>query len=152
MGLACRTIDGRDRRGQTVVMDDPAFDLSRTFIHLGLGSRAVPLPDFVWTQECMEAYERDHGSDGVEGRLVCITPQDATWDSWERHPSGEEVVVLLSGRVDVIQDLDGEHRVVSLVPGRAVVNPTGIWHTADVHEPGDALFITPGMGTEHKPR
>jgi hypothetical protein len=27
-----------------------------------------------------------------------------------------------------------------------------VWHTADVHEPGDALFITPGQGTENVPR
>ena len=36
--------------------------------------------------------------------------------------------------------------------GERVLNPPGVWHTADVHEPGDALFITPGEGTEHKPR
>jgi hypothetical protein len=27
-----------------------------------------------------------------------------------------------------------------------------VWHTADVHAPADALFITPGLGTEHEPR
>jgi hypothetical protein len=27
-----------------------------------------------------------------------------------------------------------------------------VWHTADVHEPGDAVFITPGRGTENRPR
>jgi hypothetical protein len=26
-----------------------AFDLSATYIHLGLGARATPLPDFEWT-------------------------------------------------------------------------------------------------------
>lgn len=90
-------------------------------------------------------------SDGREGRLVCITPQSATWDTWERHPAGEEVVVLLSGRVDLVQDFDGDERVVALRPGQAAVNPAGVWHTARVHEPGAALFITPGAGTEHKP-
>ena len=65
---------------------------------------------------------------------------------------GEEVVLLLSGRVDLIQRIDGGERRVALGPGQAVVNPPGVWHTADVHEPGDALFITPGRGTEHEPR
>jgi hypothetical protein len=42
--------------------------------------------------------------------------------------------------------------VVELRPGEAVVNPRNVWHTATVHEPGDALFVTPGRGTEHRPR
>jgi mannose-6-phosphate isomerase-like protein (cupin superfamily) len=129
---------------------DP-FDLSRTYVHLGLGVRAVPLPDFEFTPEYLKAYESAHASDGDEGRLVCITPQDATWDSWERHPAGEEVVLLISGRVDLVQDFGDTERVIPLHPGEAVINPTGVWHTARVHEPGQALFITPGRGTEHRP-
>jgi uncharacterized cupin superfamily protein len=61
-------------------------------------------------------------------------------------------VALLSGRVDVIQELSEGTRVVQLRPGRAMINPKGIWHTSDVHEAGVALFITPGAGTEHKAR
>jgi mannose-6-phosphate isomerase-like protein (cupin superfamily) len=131
-------------------MADP-FDLSKTFIHLGLGVTATPLPDFEWSQTFMEAYGTSTASDGDEGRLVCVVEQDATWDSWERHPAGEEVVYLISGRVDVIQELDDGERVVELHPGEAMVNPPNVWHTAHVHEPGAALFITPGRGTEHKP-
>jgi uncharacterized cupin superfamily protein len=133
-------------------MSDPVFDLSRTFVHLGLGTRAVPVPDFAWTPEFLAQYEASFADDGDEGRLVCVVAQDATWDTWERHPAGEELVVLLTGRVDLIQDLDGRHQVVELHPGQAVVNPRNIWHTATVHEPGDALFVTPGRGTEHRSR
>jgi hypothetical protein len=58
----------------------------------------------------------------------------------------------MSGRAVLIQDLpDGENRCV-LDPGHAVINPRGVWHTSDVLEPGMALFITPGFGTEHRPR
>jgi mannose-6-phosphate isomerase-like protein (cupin superfamily) len=128
------------------------FDLKSTFIHLGLGARATPLPDFRWTPEYLAGYEQRFASDGDEGRIVVMNLQDATWDQWERHPAGEEVVVLLSGRVDLIQEIDGSERRVELRPGLAVVNPPGVWHTAEVHEPGDALFITPGRGTEHRPR
>jgi mannose-6-phosphate isomerase-like protein (cupin superfamily) len=128
-----------------------AFDLASTFVHLGLGSTATVLPDFTWTAECLDAYAARFASDGNDGRLVCITPQSETWDTWERHPAGEEVVVLLSGRIDLVQDLDGVEHVVALRPGQAMVNPVGVWHTARVHEPGVALFITPGAGTEHKP-
>ena len=58
-----------------------SFDLSRVYVHLGLGARAGKLPDFTWSEEYLRR-----------------------------------------------------------------------WHTADVHEPGSALFITPGRGTEHRPR
>ena len=85
-----------------------------------------------------------------EGRLVTMFTQAATWEMWERHPAGEELVVLLSGRVDLVQDIDGVHRLVEMHPGQAVINPRNVWHTAIVHEPGDALFITPGRGTEHR--
>jgi mannose-6-phosphate isomerase-like protein (cupin superfamily) len=128
-----------------------AFDLSRTFVHLGQGSTATPLPDFTWSQEHVEAYRNRFASDGSEGRLVCVIAQEATWDGWERHPAGEEVVFLISGRVDVVQEIDGADHVVELRPGDAMVNPVNVWHTARVHEPGLALFITPGDGTEHRP-
>jgi mannose-6-phosphate isomerase-like protein (cupin superfamily) len=131
--------------------DDGAFDLSTTFVHLGRGPTATPLPDFTFSPEVLEAYESRFSSDGNDGRLVCITPQEATWDSWERHPAGEEVVVLLSGRIDLVQEIDGTERLVELHPGEAVINPPGVWHRGIVHEPGRALFITPGRGTEMRP-
>jgi quercetin dioxygenase-like cupin family protein len=131
---------------------DGPFDLSSTFVHLGLNATATPLPDFQWTPEYLASYEERFAADGGEGRIVVMNRQDETWPQWERHPAGEEVVVLLSGRVDLIQEIDGEERTVELAPGQAVVNPPNTWHTANVHEPGEALFITPGKGTEHRPR
>lgn len=128
-----------------------AFDLSDVFIHLGLGSAATPLPDFAWSPEYMAGYHERFAEDGSEGRLVCVVAQDKTWDTWERHPAGHEVVVLLSGRVDLVQEIDGGEHVVELRPGQAVINPPGVWHTARVHEPGAGLFITPGRGTEVRP-
>ena len=133
-------------------MADDGFALEKTFVPLGLGSVAVALPDFQWDEDYLEEYSNRFLSDGDEGRLVCVTPQEETWTYWERHPAGDELVVLLSGRVGVIQDLpDGPH-VVELRPGRAMINPRGVWHTSDVHEPGGALFVTPGAATEHRPR
>jgi len=133
-------------------MVDNGFPLDRSFVHLGLGSVAIPLPDFTWDEECLEEYTRRFASDGDDGRLVCITAQDQTWTDWERHPTGDEVVVLLSGRLDVVQELPSGANKVQLRPGQATINPKGVWHTSDVHEAGLALFITPGAGTEHKAR
>jgi hypothetical protein len=50
-------------------MSDDAFDLSRTFVHLGLGARATPLPDFEWSAGYLARYEDEHAADGDEGRL-----------------------------------------------------------------------------------
>jgi mannose-6-phosphate isomerase-like protein (cupin superfamily) len=129
-----------------------AQDLRTVPLHLGLGSRAVPLAGWSWAPEQLAAYGARFAADGPEGRLVMIFEQDASWDSWERHPAGDEVVVLLSGRADLILEIDGDQRRIALAPGEAVINPAGVWHTADVHEPGSILTITPGQGTEHRPR
>ena len=128
------------------------FALADSPIHLGRGATAVPLPDFSWSAEYLAAYVERFAADGDEGRLVTMGVLSATWDTWERHPAGEEVVLVLSGRADLIQRIDGGERRIALSAGQAAVNPAGVWHTADVHEPGEALFITPGRGTEHEPR
>ncbi len=132
-------------------MSEP-FDLARTYIHLGLGATATPLPDFRWDEEYLTGYVAAHADDGDDGRLVMIGDTNTSWTSWERHPAGEEVVVLLSGRVTLIQERDGRPHAAEMHAGQAVINPTGVWHTCDVHEPGRALYITPGGGTEHRPR
>jgi uncharacterized cupin superfamily protein len=129
-----------------------SFELSDVYVHLGLGARAETLPDFAWSEDYLRRYEAAHRADGDEGRLVMIGPAEATWASWECHPAGDEVVVSLSGHQTVIQEVDGREHRIELHAGQALINPRGVWHTADVHEPGSALFITPGRGTQHRPR
>jgi quercetin dioxygenase-like cupin family protein len=128
------------------------FDLDRTYVHLGLAGTAEPLFDFRWDDEYLREYTAAHADDGDEGRLVMIGEVSKTWEDWERHPAGDEVVVVLSGRVTLIQTLDGEERRAEMHGGQAIINPAGVWHTCDVHEPGRALYITPGRGTEYRPR
>ena len=126
-----------------------AIPLDTTPIHLGLGSTARAIDGFAWDGEVLAAYGAAVAADGAEGRLVMTFHGDADWTSWERHPAGDEVVVCLAGRATMHRD-DGVS--VELRPGEAMVNPPGVWHTADVHEPTWLLTITPGAGTEHKPR
>ena len=124
-----------------------AFELDATFVHLGLGSTATPLPGFTWSAEYLTAYESRFEGDGGDGRLVCISPQSETWDSWERRGVNQfRLPHLFMARYREIL----EH-VIALRPGQALINPANVWHTARVHEPGTALFITPGRGTEHRP-
>jgi quercetin dioxygenase-like cupin family protein len=74
------------------------------------------------------------------------------WGTWERHPAGEELVMLLSGAATLLLDESGVTRTVSLANvGEYVLIPPGVWHTASTHVPTTMLFLTPGKGTEHKP-
>lgn len=125
-----------------------AIDLRSTPLHLGLGSRARAVQGFVWDPDVLAAYGQAVAADGGEGRMVMIFPGDGAGDHWERHPAGDEVVVCLSGSVTVIRE---DERVV-LWPGEATVNPAGVWHAVDMNGPSAILTITPGVGTEHRPR
>lgn len=123
------------------------FDLSERFVHLGPAGRASEVmvgPEF-W------ATIGDR-SDLTSGRLVMVSTSEADWPHWERHPAGEELVLVLDGRVDLVLELpDGDH-AVELEAGHGVLVPPGMWHRAIVHEPAQILSITPGRGTEHRPR
>ena len=125
--------------------------LERFPIHLGLGARAVPQPAFTGL-EWYGAYAERHAADGSEGRLVQINSFSANWTSWERHPAGDEAVICTAGEITLIQELpDGPHKV-TLRTGDYAINPRGVWHTADVAGHATTLFITAGLGTEHRPR
>jgi hypothetical protein len=85
--------------------------------------------------------------------LVTTSPYSASWQSWEQHPLGEEIVCLLSGRVTLIQERDDRQVRIELShTGQYALNPRGVWHTADVHEESLLLFITAGEGTRTRPR
>ncbi|HEY8526896.1 MAG TPA: cupin domain-containing protein [Acidimicrobiales bacterium] len=129
------------------------IDLQTTPLHLGLGSRARPVLGFAWEPEVLQSYIAAVAADGPEGRLVVIVDADGPGDHWERHPAGDEVVVCLSGHVTVVRgDDEGSADRVPLGPGQATVNPAGAWHAVDSDGPARVLTITPGLGTEHRPR
>jgi hypothetical protein len=133
-------------------MINGAFDLSKTYVHLGHGATATELPDFSWRPDYLSDYLRRYASDGPDGRLVGVIHMARTWSRWECHTSGDELVVQLTGRSDLIQEIDGEHHTVPLTPGLGVINRRGMWHTSDVHEPGEILFVVGGRRTIYRPR
>jgi len=103
--------------------------------------------------EWYEAYAARNAGDGIEGRLVSLHSFATSWTSWEMHPAGDEVVLCTAGEITLIQERpDGGTESVTLRPGDYAINPPGVWHTADVAGEATALFITAGMGTEHRPR
>ncbi len=122
-------------------------------IHLGLGARAVSEPAMTGS-EWYGGYETRHAADGAEGRLVSCFDFHEGWDIWEMHPEGDEVVYLISGAARLVQEFsDGRRETVRLAAGEYAINPPGVWHTMDIETPQvQALFITAGIGTQHRPR
>jgi mannose-6-phosphate isomerase-like protein (cupin superfamily) len=128
------------------------FNLVKFPAHLGLGAKVERLDAIDGTPSWYERYGAAHASDGVEGRLVSMYDFTESWTIWEVHPEGDELVVCVSGRMTLHQEIDGKTATVTLGAGEAIVNPPGAWHTADIDEPATALFITAGRGTQVRPR
>jgi quercetin dioxygenase-like cupin family protein len=134
------------------VTDDGVFRLADIPVHLGLGGTVRRQPLFTGDVKWYEQYGERTAADGIEGRLVSMHTFSEAWDSWEVHPVGEELVLCTEGSITLFQEADHGIRSLTLGPGEAVVNPPGVWHTADVTGTATALFITAGMNTETRPR
>lgn len=123
------------------------LDLERTYVHFRDGGSAEPIevtPSF-WP-------DLASGKLALDGRLITLGRQSRDWDHWEMHPEGEELVVLLSGSLELVVERDGRELRARLDrPGQAWLNQRGDWHRAIVHEPSVVLFVTHGAGTQHRP-
>ena len=133
-----------------------AWYLEKYPIHLGLGASAEPQSRFPRDESAMHwyaDYAERNSADGLEGRLVSHFTFSEDWTSWEMHPNGDEVVLCLSGEMLLTQEFpDGLVKQVTLGPGEYAINRREVWHTADIVGAVQALFITAGVGTEHRPR
>lgn len=99
-------------------------------------------PEFTGQMDWYLAYGQRHAADGFEGRLVALHAFTGSWDSWEMHPKGHEVVVCLAGRMVLHQETPDGVKSVVLEEGQGAINPPGTWHTADVEGHATGLFIT----------
>ena len=125
-------------------------------IHLGKGATAESQPEFPRDERAMQwyaEYGERHAADGTEGRLVSMFTSAEDWPSWEMHPNGAEVVLCTSGEMTLHQEFpDARTAKVTIGPGEYAINPPGVWHTADVGGEATGVFITAGIGTQHRPR
>ena len=69
----------------------------------------------------------------------------------EMHPDGDELLLLLSGKVTVLLEDRDPAREVPLAPGEAFIVPRRVWHRVILSEPSQLLYITPGPGGRHRP-
>jgi quercetin dioxygenase-like cupin family protein len=125
-------------------------------VNLGKGATAEPQPEMPSDERAMQwymDYGARHAADGTEGRLVSMFRFSESWPMWEMHPAGAEVVLCTEGAMTLHQEFpDGHIETVTLEAGEYAINPPGVWHTADVAGEATGVFITAGIGTEHRPR
>ena len=122
-------------------------------LHLGLGATAIVQPEFTNAMDWYDAYIDRHAADGAEGRLVTMYRFAENWPMWEMHPNGDEVVLCISGSMTMHQEMaDASTATTVIGPGEYAINPPGAWHTVDVDGEASALFITAGLGTQHRAR
>ena len=68
----------------------------------------------------------------------------------ERHPDGDELLYLISGRVRVVF-IDSDVSDVDVEPGQGLVVPQGAWHRVDIIEPSQIVYLTPGPNNQFRP-
>ena len=97
------------------------FDLSKTPIHLGsevgASNPAVPLPEFGFDGPAFEAYIAKHCNPGATGRLIMVESTPTNWGAWECHTEGDEIVIVLEGEAEFIQQIEGKERRTAVGPG-----------------------------------
>lgn len=128
-------------------MSEQPSNLQTTYavIKPGLLVDSLPVTDTVYA-ELDAHYDRFAGH-----TLVASFRFEEDWPTWEIHPHGDEIVVLMAGRADVVlRTAEGDERQDLSRPGDFVVVPKGTWHTARINQATDMLFITPGEGTENR--
>jgi len=131
------------------------FRLDETYAFLEDGG-AVPLvpTEGLW-QELMSGQPRSPGATLVangNGWLVALYAMDRDTPAWEMHPAGDELLVMLSGEMDVVFERAGGEASTPVRAGETCLVPRGTWHRQVVRRAGRYLGMTYGRGTEHRPR
>lgn len=82
--------------------------------------------------------------------LVAEYTFDADWPSWEMHPAGDEILILVSGAAEIQLLQNG--KIVPIIfdqIGTCLIVPRATWHTAKIKQSCRIVFMTPGEGTQH---
>tara|TARA_R110000751_G_scaffold55346_3_gene118793 strand:- start:126218 stop:126661 length:444 start_codon:yes stop_codon:yes gene_type:complete len=134
-------------RGQSDFMDIVIRNIANEFVVVDPDKKATVEPvDPMLYQRIEKNYEgfKSH-------ELISSYEFSCDWNTWEIHPHGDEIVLLLSGEITLILQLNGGQKSVTLTElGSYIIVPKGIWHTAKTIVPSKLLFITPGEGTLNK--
>ena len=67
---------------------------------------------------------------------------------WERHPNGDEIVMVIEGEAKVILVRDGEETEQSLSEGQLIVIPENTWHC--IESAGVKILTVTPRPTDHQ--
>ena len=126
-------------------MTNHTYDLENTYLALAPEGAVAELPvgpDF---------WETLGQNPKARGALVSAYWMDADWTTWEMHPLGDEVLILLDGAATMILDEGGVERRCEMIAGSTLVVPAGAWHRALIPASCRLMAITFGEGTQHRP-
>ncbi len=71
--------------------------------------------------------------------------------SFERHPAGDELLLLLEGALALVieePDEPDRERRIELATREACVVPRGLWHRLEMRRPSRLLFVAHRQGME----
>jgi mannose-6-phosphate isomerase-like protein (cupin superfamily) len=123
-----------------------AFDLEQTYLFIdgagGLAAQAVG-PTF-WAEIA--------SNPNAAGTMISAGAGAGDWTTWEMHPAGAEVLVILEGAPRIwLEHPDGRLEAISANAGATVIVPKGAWHRVECEGPHKILYVTYGAGTAHRP-
>jgi mannose-6-phosphate isomerase-like protein (cupin superfamily) len=122
------------------------FDIAKTFVHLHEGGDAEPVnltPSF-WSAEQRDGL--------VFGAFDFASSRDLHSSTQEMHPAADEVLLLVSGALEIVLDEGATQRVIALTAGQAAIVPRGVWHHLEMREPGRLVFVNSRTGMQSRPR
>ena len=94
----------------------------------------------------------DYGLGGTAKLGVIRLQADGRENMWERHPQGDELLIILAGRLTMTMKSEGCEGGLAdypLGPGDVLFVPRGVPHAAEFHtEEVQILFLSPVQGTE----
>jgi len=68
---------------------------------------------------------------------------------WEKHPNGDEIVMVLAGSTTLVLRDDGRDKRTSLGPEELVVVPVNTWHRFEESRNLKVMTVTP-QPTDHR--
>ena len=130
-------------------MDEGVMSLRYYFAVLkpDLGVEPVGVTPTVYNQ-------LDAKIDNFKAHILASTREfDSDRATWERHPAGDEIALLLSGAAKILLETNaGELPAELTESGSYIAVPRHTRRTVRVSGPTRMLFITPGEGAENRAR
>ena len=86
-------------------------------------------------------------TDGINIGLA--TMEQSPPHNGERHNDGDEIIIVLSGKVSVTSDSNSDSQLV-MVAGDTCIIRKGEWHKVNVIEKAQIIYVTPGANNQHR--